>query len=168
MPIPIKCDRQGYSCNCCWGFGPTRCLLSESHLVTVLIASPECAYGGSQLFNQAWRSLSDFAKDLPHGSLELTKTCLLLLSTMILGPRYRNHHNVHLTTRQSFAFSYRLPCMGRINVIFRIFCGAFWLESSNIWCSSDFDWTRLAKSERRQTGLRRRWENLDATKEIFF
>ena len=66
-----------------------------------------------------------FAKDLPHGSLELSKTCLLRLSAMILGPRYRNHHSVHLTTRQSFAFSYRLPCMGRISVTFRIFAEPF-------------------------------------------
>ena len=38
--IPVRFDRQGHSCNLYGCFGPTCCLLSESHLVTVLIASP--------------------------------------------------------------------------------------------------------------------------------
>ena len=38
-----------------------------------------------------------------------TKLVLLLLSAMILGPRHRNHHNVHFITHQSFAFYSRLP-----------------------------------------------------------
>ena len=84
--------------------------------MTVLIACPEGAYGGSQLFNRARRSLSVIAKDLLHGSLELNKTCLLLLSAMLLGTRYRNHHSVRFATHQSFAFYYSLPRMGPINV----------------------------------------------------
>ena len=39
-PIPVNFDRQGHSCNFYGGFGPTCCLLSESHFVPVLIASP--------------------------------------------------------------------------------------------------------------------------------
>ena len=148
------------------GFGPTCCLLSESHLVTVLVASPEGAYGGSQFFNQAWRSLSDFAKDLPHGLLELTKPALLLLSVMILGPRYRTHHSVHLTTRQSFAYFYRLPCMGRITVTSRICAEPFGSNFQTYGVVLTLI-NKAGKTWQKTDRLRRKRETLDATKKNF-
>ena len=61
-------------------------------------------------------STADPATHPVHHCLPAKHPRNLLLEKIHRPKKVRNHHSVHFMTHQSFAFYYRLPCMGRINV----------------------------------------------------